>query len=209
MLELIKMDFKLNLYRRKDFFKNLMVYSLIFFTLLLMQGVNPVTLQYPIIFVMETSFRSRVREDIVGELTLIQSLPVKRREYVISKYLVVFIKHIILVFFLYLILNIIKPLGLTIDYTGVNIKKIIVFWILSYAIIIPLMFLFLGSGRNFIHIFLPIFIPIGFLIAEEFRGSIYYLVNYLGSLESLIIILVVIALSIWVSLFLYTDRDLA
>ena len=104
MLELIKMDFKLNLYRRKDFFKNLMVYSLIFFTLLLMQGVNPVTLQYPIIFVMETSFRSRVREDIVGELTLIQSLPVKRREYVISKYLVVFIKHIILVFFLYLIL---------------------------------------------------------------------------------------------------------
>ena len=66
----------------------------------------------------------------------------------------------------------------------------------------------LEAGEIYPYI-LPIFIPIGFLIAEEFRGSIYYLVNYLGSLESLIIILVVIALSIWVSLFLYTDRDLA
>lgn len=86
MLKLLKMDLKLLIADKHSLFRGMIFLFILFVFAMAIDIMNIILLFVPIMLVMFSSFEINVKESVARNYSMIQSLPVKRWEYVISKY---------------------------------------------------------------------------------------------------------------------------
>ena len=113
MLKLLKMDFNLLLTDKYTLIRG-MIYAIALFAFAIELDFADIAIMYiPIFIVLPNSSIPNIKEDIVRNYSMIQSLPVKRWEYVISRYIVALIKHFIFIIYLVLVLKLLDFLGIS------------------------------------------------------------------------------------------------
>ena len=171
--------------------------------------MNKLLLQLPVILCIFTCFENNINEEISKKHLFFQSLPIKRWETVVSKYVLVVVKFLLFTIYIFLILKLFDIMGFdSLGYIEVIFtRETLLMWIISLAILIPIMFMYFGIGRM-----LFTFIVINITAAMyqsgiEGYGGFGFLFQ-LSHLKLIAILILVIGISIWLSLYFYNIRDL-
>lgn len=139
---------------------------------------------------------------------LIQSLPIKRWEYVLSKYISIIINYIIIIVYVLLILKILGFFGFNhLEYiTFKDIKESFVISLATFALLLPITFMFFNKFRIFMTIFSLS------MIAQNYEYEEYgwFLSKLIQTLKegSILIIILIYGVSIGISIWAYNEKDL-
>lgn len=112
--------------------------------------------------------------------------------------------------YIILIFRLLDLLGFnSLDYIKTTVmKEYIVKYLVIYLILLPTMFIFFGTGRGIVIVLTIHFLIGSFNNMREGEGILSILFQNLDNIKSLYIILLMIVISIWISLFFYNNRDL-
>ncbi|NLY46455.1 MAG: hypothetical protein GX053_10810 [Tissierella sp.] len=209
MLKLLKMDVQLALKDKNYYINGLLLILFAYGLAIKMDIMHRLLLQLPIFICIFTSFENDVNEVISKKHLLIQSLPIKRWERVVSKYILVVVKFVLLAIYIALILKLLDSFGFdSLEYIETIFKReSFTLWIISLAILIPIMFMHFGIGRMVITIIVTNITTAMYQIGIEGRGGFEFLFQ-MSNFKLLSILVIVIGISIWLSLFVYNSRDL-
>lgn len=164
--------------------------------------------QVPTVAALFSTFIFYTDKSILNNYALIQSLPVKRWEYVISKYLLLFISYSLIIGYTLLMFKIFIYVGLrNSDYIGiVSVKEGIIISLASFAITVPITFLFSGRFRSIFNLIILGIITVEYTY-EHGRG-LNGLIQNLKEIKSPIIIIIIYCVSIGFSIWIYNRKDL-
>lgn len=140
---------------------------------------------------------------------LIQSLPIKKRDVVISKYISIFVNYIGAIIFIGGYLWIISLFGIrTVDSFSFSlIINTLPILVISLSISLPAQFRLPARIANFVNSFI-IIIVINRMMFVSSGGKSMFDVYMAGDLKSLIITVIVYLASMTVSIWMYEGRDL-
>lgn len=209
MLKLLKMEIQLVLKDRNYYMKGILLTLVAFGWAIKMDIMHKLLLQLPIILCLFTSFENNVNEEITKKHLFFQSLPIKRWETVLSKYILVVVKLLLFAIYIFLILKLFDTMGLN----GLGYMEIIftresyLMWIISLSILIPIMFMHFGMGRMFFTIIVTN-ITAGMYLDGVEGYSGFMLLIQMNNFKLLSIMTLVVGISIWLSLYFYNIRDL-
>lgn len=209
MINLIKKDMRVNFSNKVTNIMLIMYFPIILFLI----GAESINLLFvfstfsfafimtKINFVYETKDRFHI---------FIQSLPIRKRDIVIGKYLAVFINFAIGIVYTLLYIWIFSVIGLM-NLEGIKISTVLStlgLTMLALSISMPLQFRFTSQIANFLNMFLYMimitFITLdGDIILKLLNFDIYKLGNILGLL---FLIIAVYLISIKISIWLYETR---
>ncbi len=201
MLNLIKKDFLLTFSNKQSWILMILYVPFILFTMGTNNGTSAVLMIYTFVYMLTTTpfgYEIQTKPHI-----LLQSLPIKKRDIVISRYLSMFINYIVGFVITGIYLWIINLLGLAdVDSFNVSlVKSTLPMVIISLSISLPALFRLPPKMANFVNIFIYIGI-MNFVIMPFGQSG-----NLFNGLGLLIISAIVYLLSIVVSLWLYETRD--
>lgn len=208
MLKLLKMDYKLHLSDRYSLLRYMLFIGALLGFAVELGFMDIVIVYVPIFIVLYNSIVPNIKESIVTNYSMIQSLPVKRWEYVTSNYIATLLKHGIFIIYMILVLRLLNILGFSsLEYIRVILsKKTMVMWLVTYVTVIPITFMIFGAARNFFSIIIVNFMRSKFEYGEE--GIINFLVENLDNIKSTYLILLILVVSMGISIFVYSKRDL-
>ena len=164
--------------------------------------------QLPTVAALFSTFIFYTDKSILNNYALIQSLPVKRWEYVISKYLLLFINYSLIMGYILLMFKIFLYFGFRdTDYIGiVSVMEALIISLASFAVTVPITFLFSGRFRS-IFIF-PILSIVTLEYTYEHGRGLNGLIQNLKEIKSPIIIIIIYCISIGLSIWIYNRKDL-
>ncbi len=206
MLKLFKMDIDLILRDKYSLFRWMILLIILYAFALELNIVEYILWFIPIIIVLSTSFELNIKESVASFHSMIQSLPVKRWEYVMSKYLAITVKHGLIMIYSIFVFKLLDSLGFnSMEYMRmIQSKEAIFAWFVCYTLLLPIMFIFFGSARGFF-----VWIISYFLMNRFANGKLGVgVLEKLSSMGSVLTILFFMALSIWISIFFYNLKDL-
>ena len=209
MLKLIKMDIQLALKDRNYYIKGMLITLFAYGWAIKIDIVHKLLLQLPVILCLFTSFENDVNEEISKKHLFFQSLPIKRWETVLSKYILVVVKFFLFTIYIFLILKLLDAMGFeNLEYMKIIFtREAFTVWIISLAILIPIMFMYFGIGRM-IFTFIVTNITIGmYQDGLEGYGGFKFLFQ-MSNFKLLSIVILALGISIWLSLYFYNLRDL-
>ncbi len=209
MLKLIKMDIQLALKDRNYYIKGMLITLFAYGWAIKIDIVHKLLLQLPVILCLFTSFENDINEVISKKHLFFQSLPIKRWETVLSKYILVVVKFFLFTIYIFLILKLFDAMGFeNLEYMKIIFtREAFTVWIISLAILVPIMFMYFGVGRMIFT----------FIVTNITTGMYQDGVEGLGGFESLFqmsnfkllsIVILALGISIWLSLYFYNLRDL-
>lgn len=208
MLKLIKMDLKLIFNYKYRLSKVLFGIFLLYLVTMSVDLMSTMLLFVPIMLVLASSFEFDGKESVLKYYSLIQSLPINRWEYVISKYFSIIIKHIILMAYFIIMFKFLEFLGFNGSYflDIIRMREFTIACLLSYLVGIPIMFIFFGTGRLFSVYFIGQRIT---YIFNNFEGSgtFSYIFENADNMKSVYMIILTGLVSILISIFSYKRRD--
>lgn len=212
MLNIIKMDLKSNYFLQEK----IEIASFVILGLLLAMFFSPDRIGFIVylnvsFIVLYMSVEMNKDKLSLKSNAMIQSLPIRRLDYVIAKYLLVIINHIIGFVYIYLVFFLLGLLGYEhIKYINMGIIiDIFRINLLVFSIILLISFLLFNQFR----IFLNIFILISFLNHYEIDPYGYWglfggMISIVRDLNSLLIPLAIYIFSGVLSYIAYRERDL-
>lgn len=140
---------------------------------------------------------------------LIQSLPIRKREIVLSKYMLVFLCYLIGVIYVSILFKVAEFLGYSITANlNISIIKITLpLVIIHQSIILPISFGISDRLTNGIGTGLLVFIN-NFYLMHDFERTSRMLLNSSNRFSVALIVILIFVLSIIVSITLYENKDL-
>ena len=206
MLKLFKMDIKLILRDKYGLFRWMILLIILYAFAIELDILKYILWFIPVIIVLSTTFQLDVKESVASLHAMIQSLPVKRWEYVISKYLLVVFKHGLIMIYTILVFKLLDILGFnSLEHINIVLSKEAIFaWFAGYGLLLPIMFIFFGSARGFFIWLISYFLMTRFATGKLGVGV---LENF-DTMGSILAILAFMGLSIWIAIFFYNLRDL-
>ena len=209
MLKLLKIDMSLILNDKNKYIKGILLLFILYGFSIKIDAVEFGLLNLPIFVSIFTSFENNPNEVLSRKYSFFQSLPIKRWEMVLSKYIMVIVKFILFIIYLVIVLNLLYLLGFdSLQYIEtIFMRETFTFWIISLAIIIPIMLIHLGAGRIFF-VFL-----VTSITTRMYEGGLegyggFESLFQMSNLKLLSIVLIAVGVSIWLSLYFYNIRDL-
>ncbi len=201
MVALIKKDLILS-YGNKQSFSLLLLYPVIIFIFISMDNPSVLIFASIVTFSYMLSIMSFAYEGTFNTRLLIDSLPIKRWEVIVSKYIFVLINYVFSVIFTYIYAWILELFGLNIiDYFNFfAIKNTFLFSLFSLGIALPLLYALPPKIARFLYIF--IYIVLTNIFVLDGTISILEVIPYPILLVSLYLI------SMGVSILIYSKRDL-
>lgn len=164
----------------------------------------------PTLITLYLSIPMDIDEIKLNHNVLIQSLPVKRWEYVVSKYIIFFINYIFMLAYTLLLLKILSFLGYDhLKYIQLtSIKEAAIITIFTFAILIPISFIFFSRWRIFFGIFILSMIAQNYNYVE-YGGTLNSLIYFSRRNTSPIILILILVISIGISIVVYNNKDLS
>ena len=205
MFNLIKKDFLLMLSSKITLFTFLLF--LPFYQILLADGSNfpiylisIITLSY-MLTTMSFAFEERNKPYI-----MLNSLPIKSRDIVISKYIQMFINYIIAVAYTFVYLKLVTFFNISVpaNFNISTLKQAFILIVLSLCISLPLQFKLPSKMARFINIL--IYVSIMNYFSTYLEDSLFYDSN---TIMLFALVFVTYFLSMGLSLLLYKNRDLS
>lgn len=140
---------------------------------------------------------------------LIQSLPIRKREIVLSKYMLVFLCYLIGVIYVSILFKVAEFLGYSITANlNISILKITLpLVIIHQSIILPISFGISDRLANGIGTGLLVFIN-NFYLMHDFERTSRMLLNSSNRFSVALIVILIFVLSIIVSITIYKNKDL-
>jgi len=140
---------------------------------------------------------------------LIQSLPIRKREIVLSKYMLVFLCYLIGVIYVSILFKVAEFLGYSITANlNISIIKITLpLVIIHQSIILPISFGISDRLANSIGTGLLVFIK-NFYLMHDFERTSRMLLNSSNRFSVALIVILIFVLSIIVSITIYKNKDL-
>lgn len=140
---------------------------------------------------------------------LIQSLPIRKREIVLSKYMLVFLCYLIGVIYVSILFKVAEFLGYSITANlNISILKITLpLVIIHQSIILPISFGISDRLANSIGTGLLVFIN-NFYLMHDFERTSRMLLNSSNRFSVALIVILIFVLSIIVSITIYKNKDL-
>ncbi|NLY84992.1 MAG: ABC-2 transporter permease [Tissierellia bacterium] len=140
---------------------------------------------------------------------LIQSLPIRKREIVLSKYMLVFLCYLIGVIYVSILFKVAEFLGYSITANlNISIIKITLpLVIIHQSIILPISFGISDRLANSIGTGLLVFIN-NFYLMHDFERTSRMLLNSSNRFSVALIVILIFVLSIIVSITIYKNKDL-
>ena len=140
---------------------------------------------------------------------LIQSLPIRKREIVLSKYMLVFLCYLIGVIYVSILFKVAEFLGYSITANlNISIIKITLpLVIIHQSIILPISFGISDRLANSIGTGLLVFIN-NFYLMHDFERTSRMLLNRSNRFSVALIVILIFVLSIIVSITIYKNKDL-
>lgn len=213
MISLIKRDLKLNFATKAS-----VIFLIIFFPfLILIMEINDIERIYPFMILsygyiltsMPFRYDARKKTDL-----LIQSLPINKRDVVISKYISALINYLIALSYTWLVLNIfdLTKLGIGVNLNLNIIKETVFIFTLISSISLPAYLRLPPKLANVVNVIIYITILNIFVFMPGDR-DITNIVNMMSELSNngfltIAILGIIYFLSMGISIFLYETRDL-
>lgn len=208
MLGLIKNDIMINSSGSESL--NMLLYFMLPLLPLFIGGedIDLLTFHIPVLMTIYKSIPMDHKSLSEKYNIFIQSLPIKRWEYVFSKYISTVINHLMIIIYILFILKLYSFLGFKhLDFISLNLLRESLFLsIATFAFLIPVTFILFNKGRIFIVIFSLS------MIGQNYKYEEYgmFLNSIVQSIKNspIIIIILLYFISIIISTWIYNRKDL-
>ena len=204
MIALIKKDFKLNFAVKSSLISMVMFVPLLLF----ITEINDIVRIFHFIVLSYGYILTNIpfKYDVKDKShLLIQSMPVRKRDIVISKYIFAIISYCIALAFSLLIFTALDLLNIgdSINLSFNDIKETFLAYILISSINLPTQFRLPPKLANIVNVFIYVFIPNSTTIAN-------FLTNTIANNDFLVLIvsMIIYLVSMIISIYLYKTRDL-
>ncbi|HEY8362484.1 MAG TPA: ABC-2 transporter permease [Tissierellaceae bacterium] len=211
MIALIKKDFKLNFAVKSSLISMVMFVPLLLFITEINDIVRIfhfIVLSYGYILI-NIPFKYDVKDK---SHLLIQSMPVRKRDIVISKYIFAIISYCIALAFSLLIFTALDLLNIgdSINLSFNDIKETFLAYILISSINLPTQFRLPPKLANIVNVFIYVFITNLFVFIPNSTTIANFLTNTIANNDFLVLIvsMIIYLVSMIISIYLYKTRDL-
>lgn len=209
MFKLVRREIIVNLSKK---WPNLLFILLILPTMALFLEGNSVYLlifHIPALITLYVSISMDIEEIKLNHNAFIQSLPVKRWEYVVSKYIISTINYIFVVIYTIILMKILSYLGYNhLEFINLNaIKEAAIISFYTFSILLPISFIFFSRWRIFFGILILSILAQSYNY-DKYGGSLNTLIQILKKKTNPIIFIITLFFSIGISIVAYKKRDL-